>query len=253
MDQDSSPTRAQQLWIYSLEGLYNRPELAPSDRKRAERIVSSNEISMSKKEEFAIVANYLLQERGRWQALQTIYRNYIDQLNAGGQLDEWYFVGMAEFAEIQRLLRNEEFDTALLRGSSFVEHFLQDDVDWLRGAPAEYSRDDEPSFAKLINFSRKAGFIDDLDQKLLHYIREVRNTSAHHAWLKSGLDPKLARVAARTLLFEIQRLLAEKADSEGIPIPDFDIRRERAKSFVATIEDDYQWTYNAHQKRWFQP
>jgi len=110
---------------------------------------------------------------------------------------------MAEFVELQRLARKEEFDTALLRGCSFVEHFLKENVDWLRGAPATTAHDEDPSLAKVVNYCRKAGFLNDIDQKLLHFVREVRNNSAHHAWLTKDLDPEVARTADRALLYVI--------------------------------------------------
>lgn len=69
MERTPDPTCAQERWIYSLEGLYNRPEPSPSERKQAERTIASNEIPLSEKEDFAIVASYLLHERGRWRAL----------------------------------------------------------------------------------------------------------------------------------------------------------------------------------------
>lgn len=251
MSESPDPTRAQQLWIYALEGLYNRPALAPSERRRAEQLVSSREISLSRKEDFAIVSSYLLAENGRWQALQTIYGNYVQQRDAGGSLDEWYFIGTAELAEEQRLIRTEEFDTAIVRGCSFVEHFLDDNVDWYRYASFDLSPDDGVSFAELINLVRKARYIDDLDQQLLHLVREIRNHTAHHAWLTRDIDPDVARLGGRALLYTIDRLLAEKADREGVSLPSFDTDTAHAESIIDRIEGEFGWQYNAHRKYWY--
>lgn len=253
MDTETTPTRAQRLWVYALEGLYNSPDLAPSERRRAEQIVASNEIQISEKEDFAIVASYLLAEKGRWRTLQTIYRNYDQQRNAGGELDEWYFLTMAEFAEIQRLLQTEEFDTAIVRGCSFTEHFLDDNVDWFRYTPIEFGTDEEPSFAQLINFSREEGFLTDRGQKLLHFTRQVRNHTAHHAWLAKNIDLELVLLAGRTHLFVLDRLLEEKAARDEVELPEFEAEPQRADSYIAQIEDEFGWKYLDHRKYWAVP
>lgn len=250
MGHDFDPTRAQQLWIYALDGLYNRSGLAPSERRRAAEIATAKEISLSREDDFALVSSYLLAENGRWRALQTIYGNYVAQREAGGELDEWYFVGMAEFAECQRLLRTEEFDTAIVRGCSFVEHFLDDNVDWYRYAPFEFAPDDDPTFAQLINFTREEGYIDEVEQRLLHLARDVRNHTAHHAWLTRGIDPEVARLGGRALLVTIDRLLAEKADREGVSIAGIETDAARAESLLTTIEEEFGWQYDTYKKYW---
>lgn len=250
MDSETSPTEAQCLWVYALDGLYNKSELSPSQRRRAEEIVASNEISPDEKEDFAIVARHLLSENGRWKALQTLYGNFSNQHDSGGDLDEWYFVSMAEFAEIQRLVREEEFDTAIVRGCSFVEHFVKENVNWFRYTPIEFEPEKEPSFAELINFIRKSGFIGDLDQKLLHFAREVRNRTAHHAWLTQELDIELALIAGRALLYEINRLLEEKADRDDVSLPEFRTDPDRAAEYIDRVEEQHGWTYLDHQKYW---
>lgn len=250
METEADPTRAQRRWIYALEGLYNDAELSPSERRRAEEIVASNEISLAAKEDFAVVASYLLVKNGRWRTLQTIYQNFVKQQSAGGTLDEWYFVSMAEFAEVQRLAQNEEFDTAIIRGCSFVEHFLDDNVDWERYAPPELDREEGPSFAELINFSREAGFLDDRDQKLLHFVREVRNHTAHHAWLKKDVEAGLVLLASRALLYVINRLMEERSSRDGLELPEFEAEPELAEQYIDRVEEDFGWTYQDYRSYW---
>lgn len=253
METKTTPTHAQRLWVYALEGLYNDRDLSPSERSRAERIVASNEISISEKEDFAIVASYLLRENGRWRTLQTIYRNYDQQRAAGGELDQWYFLTMAEFAEIQRLLQGEEFDTAIVRGCSFTEHFLDDNVDWFRYTPFEFGSDDEASFAQLINFVTKEGFVDDRVQKLLHFVRQVRNHTAHHAWLNKEIEIELVLLAGRAQLYVLDRLLDEKATRDDIDLPEFDTEPERVERYIQRIEEEFGWKYSDHRKYWAIP
>lgn len=250
MNAETTPTRAQELWIYALNGLYNEPDLSPSERRRAERIVASKELTLTEKEDFAIVASYLLSESNRWRALQTIFRNFDRQREAGGQLDDWYFVAMAEFAEIQRLLQAEEFDTAIIRGCSFADHFLEDNVNWFRYTPIEFETDRDPNFAELINFVRKEGFIDRRDQKLLHFVREVRNHTAHHAWLKKDLEFEVLVLANRALLYEINRFIEEKASRDEVDIPEFEAEPELAEEYLRVVEEEFGWKYQEHRKYW---
>lgn len=253
METETSPTHAQRLWVYALEGLYNDPGLSPSERRRAEQIVASNQLSLSEKEDFALVASYLLDEYGRWRTLQTIYRNFDRQRDAGGQLDKWYFLTMAEFAEIQRLVQSEEFDTAIVRGCSFVEHFIEDNVDWFRYTPIEFDPDDEPSFAQLINFAQKEGFVDGQTQRLQHFVREVRNHTAHHAWLNKGIDVELVMLAGRAQLYILDRLLKEKASRDEVGLPEFNIDRKRAEKYINKVEEDVGWAYNERRHYWMTP
>jgi len=113
MDAETAPTTAQRMWVYALHGLYNDPGLSEAERRRGEQIVEDNEISLTEKEDFATVASYLLDEYGKWTALETIYQNFERQRLSGGELGEWPFVAVAEFAEVQYLVQDNEYGPPL--------------------------------------------------------------------------------------------------------------------------------------------
>jgi hypothetical protein len=249
MDAEPGPTTAQRMWVYALHGLYNEPDLSAAERRRGEQIVDENEISLNKKEDFATVASYLLDEYEKWTALETIYRNFERQRRAGGELDEWYFIAVAEFAEVQHLVNANEYGSAILRACSFLEDFLQDEVDW-----REYTSDEESeiSFAQLINWSHEEGIVQRDEQRLLHFVRQVRNEMAHHAWLRNDIPRELALLANRVSLLLIDHLLQYKAEGDGVDVPTFDAGSEFTDELFDTI-NEHEWWYDEMRQHWHPP
>ena len=246
MDAETAPTTAQRMWVYALHGLYNDPGLSEAERRRGEQIVEDNEISLTEKEDFATVASYLLDEYGKWTALETIYQNFERQRLSGGELGEWPFVAVAEFAEVQYLVQDNEYGSAILRGCSFFEDFLEEEVDWATHDIEDVSG---VSFAQTINCAADEGLINPDEQRLLHFVRQVRNEMAHHAWLRNDIRRELALCANRATLLLIDRLLQQRAEQDGVNIPTFDADDEFVDELFETI-NEHGWWYDEMNRHW---
>jgi hypothetical protein len=252
-----SPTEAQQITLLAVNYVYGQeytepPTFAP-DFNLPQR---AGEVTMGTIEHLPEAAVALREQSGVYNALQMLFYNFRRFEQQGGEIDEWAFLLLVEDWALRELLFTDNGDgtgtfkapdAVLFRGCAFFEHYFETELDW-----AEYTDDDEPSFAKLINIAAydDVDVITPLEQKLFHLIREVRNDIAHHAWLSRNYSFDAVVYAARSLMYLIGEFLGRYVPDMGLEPDESWDQIDPAAEYLTPVEEEFGWEYDSRRKYW---
>ena len=251
MPQENHYTRAQTFVVASLRSLFDGEELTESERERAERIIETQQPRIDSSEDFHAVSKFYRDEDGHRRALEKLYYSFKAFRESGGELNNWYFLYMAEICEVNRLFGDEEEpESALIRGTSFLEHDLEERVTISNHRTNYDPEQDYVSFGNLVNWAADDGVITASQQKLYHFVREVRNMFAHHTWLDRQRDYSLLVLAGRVVIYLIDAHVQDRMRTlEMAELTGFidDIEPEE---YLSTIRDEHGWTYREEGNCW---
>lgn len=191
---------------------------------------------------------------GRRLALSNLYETFSQYRHAGGELDRWHFLHTAELFEVQRLFEQQEVEAALIRGTSALEHTLEEEVDITAHWPDYDSDEDYTRFVKLIDWA----FADDVmtyqDLKLHHFVRTVRNRFAHHTWLDRGDDFDILVLAGRVVIYLLDAHVQARFNTiEEVDLQNFIEGLNPDEAYLEVIENDHGWKFRELKKRWRVP
>jgi hypothetical protein len=191
---------------------------------------------------------------GRRFALSNLYDTFIHYRQAGGKLDRWHFLHTAELYEIQRLSEIQEVEAALIRGTSALEHTLEEKVDLSLHWPSYDPAEDHTRFVKLIDWAFEDGLVTYQNLKLHHLVRTVRNRFAHHTWLDRGDDFEILVLAVRVVIYLMDAHVQSQFDVvKGIELQNFIEGLDPEEEYLEVIEDKHGWKFKELQKRWHIP
>lgn len=197
----------------------------------------------------------LVQARdGRRLALSNLYDMFTHYSQAGGELDQWHFLHTAELYEIQRLSEIQEVEAALIRGTSALEHTLEEEIDitshWSDYDPA----DDHTRFVNLIDWAFEDEVVTYQGLKLHHFVRTVRNRFAHHTWLDRGDDFEILVLAVRVVIYLMDaHVQARFAVIKQVDLKNFIKELDPEEEYLRVIKAEHGWNFEELKKRWDVP
>jgi hypothetical protein len=191
---------------------------------------------------------------GRRLALSNLYDTFNQYRHAGGELDQWHFLHAAELYEIQRLSEAQEVEAALIRGTSALEHTLEEEVDITSHRPDYDPAEDHTRFVELIDWAFEDGVMTYQDLKLHHFVRTVRNRFAHHTWLDRGDDFEILILAVRVVLYLMDAHVQARFDViEEVELQNFIKGLDPEEEYLRVIESEHGWEFKELKKRWCVP
>lgn len=191
---------------------------------------------------------------GRRLALSNLYETFMRYRHAGGDLDQWHFLHSAELYEIQRLSEAQEIEAALIRGTSALEHTLEEEVDISSHWPDYDPAEDHTRFVKLIDWAFDDEVVTYQNLKLHHFVRTVRNRFAHHTWLDRGDDFEILILAVRVVLYLMDAHVQARFDIiEEVELQNFIKGLDPEEEYLRVIESEHGWEFKELKKRWCVP
>lgn len=140
----------------------------------------------------------------------------------------------------------------LLRSTAFLHQYLLEQIDieeYLSDASTldDGSEAETVGFARVINLAVKDGFISRRMRRLLHFIREVRNQSAHNIWLDRNYSIEILEHGSDCALYILNQLLASQfRDHVG-----YDFTRDTyAEELEQRITQEFEWWYYERKQTW---
>jgi hypothetical protein len=211
-------------FVRAIQAIYEE-EVTAEDRSKAVD-VSIGETATLSPEQLVPTAK-VLGEDHRFEALKFIYKNW--ERVEGELFDETVPMLLIEMYELHRLWRSREEHTCIMRACSFFQSYLYKQVDV---SP-------ETGLAGIIDSAASNDVITTDEQKLYHFVREVRNECGHNAWLDLDYPREHLVFACTTSNFLLQELADRKLTEMGAESMDGEAE---AAHFVRKAEEDFQWT-----------
>lgn len=178
-------------------------------------------------------------KNGKVAALRYLYDEF-QALNH--EYTKWHFLSVVETNDMQVLADLNQRRTAITRGTSFFEQYFKSN---LGIDPGEHT-----SLAGLIDDAEQAGLITKLEQKILQFVRELRNDVAHYTWLDPKFNDSLLHLSVEALLYVVGNIMirehSQHTEIVDDPTNDFD-----PNELVNDFENESGWVYDERDNRWF--
>lgn len=220
-----SMASAEPIFIRAIEAIYDE-EVTEEDRENAVN-VSNGETARISRDQMIPTIKVIAEDHHRYEALRIIYKNW--EHAAGDEFDPKMPMLLIEMRELHLLWVSRQEHTCVMRACSFFESHLSDIVDV------------HPStnFGSLIDAASSRDIITTDEQKLFHFVREVRNECGHNSWLDLGYPRELLIFACTTSNFLIGELADRRLAEMGVELTDFETE---PRHFLRKLENDFQWT-----------
>lgn len=250
MDQ---PTNWQLQTVVTIKALYDNTK-PPEDADEQLQALEQGGISPVEGPGFEKMIRLIHARDGRRLALSNLYDTFMYYRNAGGKLDQWHFLHTAELYEIQRLLLDYEVEAALIRGTSALEHTLEEEVDIASHWPGYDPAEDYTQFVDLIDWAFEDSVLTYEDLKLHHFVRDVRNEFAHHTWLDRSDEFEILVLAVRAVIYLMDAHVQARFDLvEEVELENFIEGLDAEEEYLREIKSEHGWEFKELKKRWSVP
>ncbi|WP_049972701.1 hypothetical protein [Haladaptatus cibarius] len=255
----SDPLELQQQILKAVKCLYppNQFEVEPSVRDQLDLPETTGEYTIGDIDHVVPAAIEMKRIHGRYNALKMLYYNFKRMRDLGGSISAEVFLLMVEYCEIDDLAFDIDYVSgdvkpnnpaaAVIRGCAFFEQYLQNTIPW-----NDFIDHNDPSFAKLLNISTydEVNFLTDIERRVGHLVRAIRNDVAHRSWLdmQYSYDAILLGVRAMTYLLEQQIRNYDAGGELSVPAEAENIDPQEA--YLSKAENEFGWSYNSDRKYW---
>lgn len=239
--------------VVAIKALYDNRDL-PEDADEQLQALEGGGLSPGEGPDLEKMIRLVHARDGQRLALSNLYEMFTQYRHAGGALDQWHFLHTAELYEMQRLSEAQEVEAALIRGTSALEHTLEEEVDITSHWPDYDPAEDRTRFVKLIDWAFEDGMVTYEDLKLHHFVRTVRNRFAHHTWLDRGDDFEILILAVRIVLYLMDAHVQARFDViEEVELQNFIKGLDPEEEYIRVIESEHGWEFKELKKRWRVP
>ncbi|WP_224268516.1 hypothetical protein [Haloprofundus salinisoli] len=246
-------TKWQLATVKSIQVLYEDDDLPENADEQLETL-DRQSVLLGDGPELEAMIRLVRARDGRRLALSNLYNMFSQYCQAGGKLDRWHFLHTAELFEVQRLFGEQEVEASLIRGTSALEHTLEEEVDITAHWPDYDPDEDYTRFVKLIDWAFEDGVMTYQDLKLHHFVRTVRNRFAHHTWLDRGDDFDILVLSGRVIIYLLDAHVQARFNAiEEVELENFIEGLDPDEAYLGVIEDDHGWEFREFQKRWRVP
>lgn len=246
-------TKWQLETVKAIEVVYEDDDL-PEDADEQLQALEGQAVPPRDGPELGVVIRLVRARDGRRLALSNLYEMFSQYRHAGGELDRWHFLHTAELFEVQRLFGEGEAEAALIRGTSALEHTLEEEVSITAHRPDYDPDEDYARFVNLIDWAFEDDVMTYQDLKLHHFVRTVRNRFAHHTWLDRGDDFDVLVLAGRVVIYLLDAHVQARFNAiEEVELQNFIERLDPDEAYLGVIEGDHGWKFRELKKRWRVP
>ncbi|KAB1190731.1 MULTISPECIES: DUF4145 domain-containing protein [Haloferax] len=230
-------------------------------------------------DEIRLPIQKIQKREGRYTALKYLWWRFNERSEF---YDKWIFLLFVETAEIylldtiahsipeaievllekypqleQSFHGNPKMDFAyhqyvVLRACAFLHQYLLEKVNIDQyinensNLQGQFNRD-QISFSKVINWAKYDDLITAQTRRLIHFIREVRNVSAHNMWLDRNYSIDILRHGSECSTYILNQILAlQFREHLG-----YDFSREKyGNELENKIEREFEWWYYEQKQTW---
>ena len=147
-----------------------------------------------------------------------------------------------ESFEYRELWQSGQPRTCIMRAASFFESYL---IEKCALSP-------NTNLYHAINHAADAGLISSNEQRLLQFIREVRNDCGHNAWLKQDYHYEILSNTALAAVKVVRSIRMNRVDEyiEGILDNENRPTEQNLSEIVEALENRYRWEWDDENQRY---
>jgi len=174
------------------------------------------------------------------QALRLAYQNL---QRTHTTIDDNIILLLIESLEYNKLWRLGQSRTGIMRAASFYESFLIE----------ECNLEPNNSLYDAIKSAAEVGYITEEGERVLQFLREVRNDCGHNAWLTNEYHQEIIMLACFAALTVTNSIRGRIVDEQMVEIGESPMERDSSSNIttiVENIEDRFNWSWNEDQRRY---
>lgn len=176
----------------------------------------------------------------RLQALRLAYQNLQRTHSA---IDDNLILLLIEWLEYSELWCSGQYRTSIMRAASFYQSFLTENCDF----------ESNIGLHNAIKLAADENFLSEEEERVLQFIREVRNDCGHNAWLKNEYHEEIVMMACFAALAVTNSIRQEITNVELAEIgelPIYESSSTNLAAIIGNIEERYNWRWDENERRY---
>lgn len=180
------------------------------------------------------------EDSSRLQALRFAYQNL---QHVPTTIEDNLILLLIESLEYNELWSSGQYRTGIMRAASFYESFLIDECNL---GPNNRLYD-------AIKSAADEDFLSEKEERVLQFLREIRNDCGHNAWLKNEYHQEVVMMACFAALTVTNSIRGGIVDNQLAEIGESPMERDSSSNLtpiVQNVESRYNWEWDEDQRRY---
>ena len=150
---------------------------------------------------------------------------------------------LIESLEYNELWESGQYRTGIMRAASFYQSFLIDECDL----------ESDIGLYDAIRSAAAEGFLSEDEERVLQFLREVRNDCGHNTWLRNEYHEETIMLACFAALTVTDSIRGGIVDNQLTELGESPMERNSPSNLttiIQNVEERYNWEWDEDQRRY---